>query len=92
MMHLLGVLHDDKVRSAGFSQINSGAKSTGSLNAQPLSQAARTGLPVTVRLGKRLGPFEKMLNNLVYCVRMGNGAHVAKILKLHKLNSPQCGR
>jgi hypothetical protein len=41
---------------------------------------------------ERLGPFEKLLNNVVYLVRMGNRAHVAKILELHYLDLWQCGR
>ena len=40
----------------------------------------------------KLGPFEKLLDNLIYCVRMGNRAHVTKILKLYELNSRQRGR
>jgi hypothetical protein len=32
---------------------------------------------------EELGPFEKLLNNVVYLVRMRNRAHVAKILELH---------
>ena len=40
----------------------------------------------------KLGPFEKLLDSLIYRVRMGNRAHVAKILKLHELNSRQRGR
>jgi hypothetical protein len=45
-----------------------------------------------VRSSQGFGPFEKMPNNLVFGIRMGDGAHVAKILKLHELNSRQRGR
>ena len=40
----------------------------------------------------KLGPLEKLFDSFIYWVRMGNRAHMAKILKLHKLDSGQRGR
>jgi hypothetical protein len=36
-------------------------------------------------------PVEKLLDHLIYRIGMGNRAHVAKTLELHKLDSRQCG-
>jgi len=37
------------------------------------------------------GPLEKPRNDFIDWLRMGHGAHMAKILKLHKFDSWQCG-
>ena len=46
--------------------------------------------PEAIRWNEELGLFEKTRDDFIYCVRVGNRTHVAKILKLYNLNAWQC--